>query len=104
VYVAGDAAEVFDFTRGKPVPWTAQLAVQEGEVVARNIAASLEDRPLTEFQAWPLGEALSLGGTDAVAEVAGLVLSGRPAAMVKRAALLRYLRSLGGPRLIARYS
>jgi NADH dehydrogenase len=104
VYVAGDLAAAIDYARDRPVPATAQLAIQEAAVVAHNLAAEVRGSTLREFLARPIGEALSLGGSDAVAEVAGVVVSGRLAASVKSTALLRYLVGLGGPRLAARYS
>jgi hypothetical protein len=44
-----------------------------------------------------------VGAGDGVALVAGSVLTGRAASAVKRAALVRYLASIGGASLVARY-
>jgi NADH:ubiquinone reductase (H+-translocating) len=96
-FACGDAALVYDYIRGSVAPSSAQLAIQEGETVARNIAARAEGRPLAEYRPRVLGEALSFGGGDAVAEVGGLLVSGRAAAAVKRAALVRYLAGLSAP-------
>jgi NADH:ubiquinone reductase (H+-translocating) len=96
-FACGDAAMVIDYVRGSVAPSSAQLAVQEGETVARNIAARAQGRPLTEYRPRILGEALSFGAGSAVAEVGGLLLSGRAAAAVKRAALVRYLAGLSTP-------
>lgn len=103
VYIAGDVGLPYDYERGTTVPPNAQLAVQEGRLAAKNLVAGLNGRPLEEFKPRILGEALSLGGRDGVAEVAGLVVSGRAALAVKRGALARYLTNLGGFQLASQY-
>lgn len=96
-FACGDVASIFDYAKGKVAASSAQLALQEGETVARNIRALVMGRPMEEYRPRVLGEALALGGGDAVAEIGGIVLSGRAAAAVKRAALVRYLGSLSIP-------
>jgi NADH dehydrogenase len=103
IYVAGDSAFAYDYSRDQVAASSAQLAVQEGEVVARNLLAELFGQELEEFRPRILGEALTLGGRDGVADVGGLVVTGRRALAAKEAALLRYLVGLGGPRLAAQY-
>ena len=103
VYVVGDAALAHDPTTGEVVPASAQLAVQAGELAARNMAAEVGTRRLREFRPHNLGEALDLGGSDGAAEIAGLVVTGHAALGVKKAALVRYLRTIGGLQLAARY-
>jgi NADH dehydrogenase len=104
VYAAGDAALVRDYHTGRWVASTAQLALGQADVIARNIAAEIEGRPLREYRALSLGEALSLGGTDGAAEVGGVIVTGRAAIAAKRAALARYLYNLGGVRLVRDYA
>lgn len=103
VYVAGDVAMAYDYARDAPVGGTAQLAVQEGAAAAQNLVAEARGSKLHEFRPRPLGQALSLGNGDGAAEVAGVVVTGRRAAWIKQAALLRYLRSLGGAKLALEY-
>lgn len=103
VYVVGDAAHVYDYRLDKPAPASAQLAVAEGDIVARNIYRETRGLGLLEYQPRILGEALSLGGADGAAEVAGVVVTGRTAVAAKEAALARYLYRLGGPSLVAQY-
>lgn len=97
VFACGDASCSFDYVHARVSPSSAQLALQEGDIVARNIEATIRGQSLQEFRPRVLGEALSLGGSDAVAEVGGILLSGRAAAAVKRAALVRYLAGLSVP-------
>jgi len=103
VYVAGDTAFAYDYRRDRLAPASAQLALAEADLVARNLAAESAKRSLREFRPRQIGEALSLGGKDGAAEVTGVVVSGRSALAVKEAALLRYLASLGGVQLAASY-
>jgi NADH:ubiquinone reductase (H+-translocating) len=104
VYLAGDIALAHDYRNDRVVPASAQMAVQEGAVVARNIAADLQRTRPRDFRPVFLGEALALGGSDGVAEVGGLVFTGRRALAIKRAALARYVASLGGVRLVRHYA
>jgi NADH dehydrogenase len=103
VFVAGDTALAYDYVHDRVASSSAQLAVQQGALVARNLAAALEGRPLREYRPHILGEALSLG-RDGAAEVGGVVVTGRAALAVKEAALVRYLRSLGGVRFVSEYA
>ena len=103
VYFLGDTALVPDFRHGGFLPASAQMAVQHGELVARNLAALSRGARPSEFRPRLLGEALAFGGGDAVGELAGIVVTGRVAAGIKSAALLRYLSRTGGPSLTAAY-
>ncbi|HEX6509472.1 MAG TPA: FAD-dependent oxidoreductase [Chloroflexota bacterium] len=93
-FACGDAAFVYDYVKGMSAPSSAQVAVQEGEAVAMNLAAAIRGRSMREFRPHVLGEVISLGGHDGVAEVGGVLLTGRAAAAAKQAALLRYLAGL----------
>ncbi len=93
-FVGGDAARIIDLRNGDLVPSSAQLAIQEAGLIARNIDALRRGKPMSEFRPRPLGEAVELGGHDAVAEIGGTILTGRAALALKRVALARYLSSL----------
>jgi NADH:ubiquinone reductase (H+-translocating) len=60
-------------------PPLAQFAFREAKVLARNILARLEDRPLTAFEYRSLGTMAALGGHSGVAEVLGVQIRGFPA-------------------------
>lgn len=104
VYLAGDIAAPHDYLLDRVVPPSGQMAVEEGSTVGSNIAAMVMGRQPREFRPRMLGEALALGGADGVAEVAGVIVTGRPALAIKRAALVRYLYRLGGSSLVRGYA
>jgi NADH dehydrogenase len=103
LWAIGDCAAVVDVREedGKIVPPTAQAAVQEGHVVARNIIASIDGRKddLEEFQYRPIGQLVELGSDFAVNEVMGIRFTGLTAAIFWR---LTYLVRLNSPQSKAR--
>lgn len=76
VFVLGDTACV-ETPGGKGYPALAQIAAQQGEVVAKNIILSLAHKPLKTFSYKIRGTLVSLGQWYAVGEIFGLKLSGR---------------------------
>src|SRR5829696_903426 len=99
VWAIGDCAAVQDVRagqEGKIVPPTAQAAVQEGHVVARNILAVLDGREedMKRFEYRPIGQLVELGSDFAVNEVMGVRFTGLIAAIFWRMA---YLVSLNSP-------
>jgi NADH:ubiquinone reductase (H+-translocating) len=103
VWAIGDCAAVTDKRKedGSIVPPTAQAAVQEGHVVARNVLATLDGRgdQLEEFEYRPLGQLVELGSDFAVNEVMGVRFTGLAAAIFWR---LAYLVRLNSPQSKAR--
>ncbi|MFE2559834.1 NAD(P)/FAD-dependent oxidoreductase [Streptomyces sp. NPDC059352] len=87
-WAAGDAAAVPDVTFGAPgrecAP-NAQHAVRQAKVLAENIAASLNGRPLKEYAHAYAGSVASLGLHKGVAHVYGRKLKGYPAWFMHRA-------------------
>jgi NADH dehydrogenase len=61
LYAIGDNALVRDPADGRPVATSAQLALQEGRLAARNIHADLTGRPPVPYRPRVLGEVVSLG-------------------------------------------
>ena len=77
VFVVGDLAS-FQDASGKPLPGQAPVAMQQGEYVAKLIAARLkgdasEPQP---FKYWDKGSMATIGRAKAVAEAGGLKMSG----------------------------
>jgi NADH dehydrogenase len=72
----GDCAVVPDRRTGKAYPPTAQHAIREARTVARNIAASLEGRPLAPFRFRTIGQLAAIGRRTGVARVFGVNFSG----------------------------
>ena len=96
IWAIGDCAAVQDVRQeeGKIVPPTAQAAIQEGHVVARNVMKSLDgENDLQEFEYKPLGQLVELGSDFAVNEVMGVRFTGVIAAVFWRMAYLVRLRS-----------
>jgi NADH dehydrogenase len=83
VYVAGDLASVVDPRSGHVLPPLAQVALEEGETVARNLDAELEGRPLEAFTFHDKGFVVSVGTRRGVADIAGITSRGRLAHMLK---------------------
>jgi NADH dehydrogenase len=69
VWALGDCAAVVDGLTGKPCPPTAQFALREAPVVATNIRAMLNGRPLQMFHFNSLGALCVVGHQTACAEL-----------------------------------
>jgi NADH:ubiquinone reductase (H+-translocating) len=69
VWALGDCAAVIDGVTGKTCPPTAQFALREAPVLAKNIRASLEGRPLQLFHFDSLGALCVVGHQTACAEL-----------------------------------
>ncbi|HXZ79510.1 MAG TPA: NAD(P)/FAD-dependent oxidoreductase [Terriglobales bacterium] len=69
VWALGDCAAVVDARSGKPCPPTAQFALREAAVLARNIRAELEERPPQGFHFDSLGALCVVGHQTACAEL-----------------------------------
>jgi NADH dehydrogenase len=94
VYVAGDLASVVDPRTGHVLPPLAQVALEEGETVARNLDAELEDRPLEAFTFHDKGFVVSVGQRRGVADVAGITSGGRLAHLLKDVIEWEYRQSV----------
>ena len=69
VWALGDCAAVHDTKTGKPCPPTAQFALREAEVLARNIGAQLKGLPARQFHFDSLGALCVVGHQTACAEL-----------------------------------
>src|SRR5829696_7849235 len=81
IWAIGDCAAVQDVREGQDgeiVPPTAQAAVQQGHVVARNVLKTIDGREddLERFEYRPLGQLVELGSDFAVNEVMGVRFTG----------------------------
>lgn len=86
-WAAGDAAAVPDLTAAEPGTQTApnaQHAVRQAKVLADNLVASLDGRPLKEYRHSYAGSVASLGLHKGVAHVYGRRLKGYPAWLMHR--------------------
>jgi NADH dehydrogenase len=94
IYVAGDLASVVDPRSGHVLPPLAQIALEEGETVARNLDAELKDRPLEEFTFHDKGFVVSVGIHRGVADIAGITSGGQLAHLLKDAIEWEYRQSV----------
>jgi NADH dehydrogenase len=94
IFVAGDLASVVNPETGHVLPPLAQIAVDEGTVVANNLRAAIEGKQLEPFRFRDKGFVVSVGNRKGVAEVAGLTIGGRLAHVLKDAIEWEYRQSV----------
>lgn len=101
VFIIGDSSLVINEEINRPYPPTAQIAMQQGEVVARNILALVRNKP--EFETFKFdnkGTVCSLGEDDAIGVVFGKKLTGAKASFMKKVVDNRSLYMIGGVSLV----
>ncbi len=92
VWALGDAALIpLDETRTKFAPPTAQFAVREARVLARNIHAQINSKPLQPFVYTSKGALASIGVHKGVAELLGITVKGIAAWILWRSYYLSFL-------------
>jgi NADH dehydrogenase len=69
LWALGDCAAVVDGKTGKPCPPTAQFALREAQLLAKNIRAQIEGKPLRQFHFDSLGALCVVGHQTACAEL-----------------------------------
>jgi len=94
IYVAGDLASVVDPRTGHVLPPLAQVALEEGETVARNLEAELTGREPEAFTFRDKGFVVSVGTSRGVADIAGITTGGRLAHLLKDAIEWEYRQSV----------
>jgi len=99
IFSIGDCS-LFMTDEKKALGPTAQVALQEAEVCAKNIAAAVRGQELTPFHYHHKGSVASLGLRAAVGLVGSVRLTGLIGAFMKQVIEARYLFNLGGPSLI----
>jgi NADH dehydrogenase len=76
VWALGDCALIPDSKTGKPYPPTAQHALRQGRVLARNIVAAIQGGRKRPFVFSTLGQLASIGRRVGVANIMGINFSG----------------------------
>ena len=94
IYAAGDLASVTDPRTGHVLPSLAQVALDEGETVARNLDAELKGKPLQAFTFHDKGLVVSVGTRRGVADIAGITSGGRMTHLLKDAIEWEYRQSV----------
>jgi NADH dehydrogenase len=96
VWAIGDCAAVPDASRpGQPCPPTAQHAIRQGRLVARNVAAALAGGSARPFRYRTKGVVAELGSRQAVALTLGIRWRGMPAWLIARTYHLLLMPGLG---------
>jgi NADH:ubiquinone reductase (H+-translocating) len=96
VWAVGDCAAVPDPARtGHACPPTAQHAIRQGRLAARNVAASVEGRSTRPFRYRTAGVVAELGHNQAVAITLGVRWRGLPAWLIARTYHLLLMPGLG---------
>lgn len=103
IYIIGDAALAVDKETGRPVPPTAQHAIEQGRIAARNVWAAANGRAPDVFLNKAFGIIATVGRDVGLANIGGYKLAGRLPAVMKDVSTLRYIYSLGGPRLLFKF-
>jgi NADH dehydrogenase len=76
VWALGDCAAIQDLKTGKPYPPTAQHALRQGKILARNIIAALHGRQKQLFVFSTIGQLAAIGRRTGVANIMGINFSG----------------------------
>ncbi len=101
IFVIGDCSLVINEEINRPYPPTAQISMQQGELVARNIAALIRNKTdLETFKFDNKGTVCSLGEHDAIGVVFGKKLTGTKASFMKKVIDNRALYMIGGASLV----
>jgi len=96
VWAIGDGAAVPDpANKGKACPPTAQHAIRQGRLAARNVAASIGRGRVKPFTYKTLGVFVDMGRGDAVAQTMGIRWRGKPAWWLARTYHVAMMPGLG---------
>ncbi len=96
VFIVGDCAFMINEEVNRPYPPTAQIAMQQGEHIGRNIAALIAGERTTPFKPDLKGSVCSLGDDDAIGVVFGKKVTGTKASFMKKMVDNRALYMIGG--------
>ncbi|MBL5767522.1 NAD(P)/FAD-dependent oxidoreductase [Heyndrickxia sporothermodurans] len=101
IFVIGDCSLIINEEINRPYPPTAQIAMQHGEVCARNVAKLVQGKnDLENFVFDDKGTVCSLGEDDAIGVVFGKKIKGTKASVMKKVIDNRALFMVGGPSLV----
>jgi NADH:quinone reductase (non-electrogenic) len=95
IWASGDCALVINQLDGKPAPPTAQFAVREARLLARNLLRRIADQATRPFRYRSRGMMAAIGHMNGVAEVFGIPVSGLPAWLIWRAYYLSQMPTFG---------
>jgi NADH dehydrogenase len=96
VYVVGDCALVVDSKTGEVLPQCVEIALQQAEVVAKNLYADMIGSERTIYVPKFSGLILAVGEKYGIGKISGVKVEGRLAQMIKRMIHLRYVYEIAG--------
>ncbi|RXK18108.1 NAD(P)/FAD-dependent oxidoreductase [Macrococcus sp. DPC7161] len=98
IFVIGDCSAVMvgEGENKRPLPTTAQIAMQQGEFTAKAIKQLLAGEKLSKFEYVDRGTVCSLGSHDGVGVVFGKEITGKKAAFMKKLIDTRAIFKIGG--------
>ncbi|WP_099222816.1 NAD(P)/FAD-dependent oxidoreductase [Listeria costaricensis] len=98
ILIVGDCSLIINPANERPYPPTAQIAMQQADVAAVNLAKLIKgETDLVDFVYHEKGTVCSLGDNDAIGVVFGKSLKGYPASVMKKVIDDRALLQIGGP-------
>jgi NADH dehydrogenase len=101
IFIIGDSSLMINEEINRPYPPTAQIAIQQGETCARNVAALIRNKTdLETFKPDIKGTVCSLGEDDAIGVVYGKKITGTKASFMKKVVDNRALYMVGGVPLV----
>ena len=100
VFIVGDCAFMINPEIDRPYPPTAQIAMQQGVQIAKNIVSLIEGNETAAFVPDLKGAVCSLGHDDAIGDAMGRKLTGKAASALKKVIDNRALFLVGGAGLV----
>ncbi|EAD1456614.1 NAD(P)/FAD-dependent oxidoreductase [Listeria monocytogenes] len=102
ILIVGDCSLIINPANDRPFPPTAQIAMQQADVAAVNLAKLVRgETDLQDFVYHEKGTVCSLGDNDAIGVVFGKNLKGYPASVMKKVIDDRALLLIGGSGVLA---
>lgn len=102
ILIVGDCSLIINPNNERPYPPTAQIALQQADVAAKNLIKLVNGQSdLEDFVYHEKGTVCSIGDNDAIGVVMGKPLKGYPASVMKKVIDDRALLMLGGAGVLA---
>jgi NADH dehydrogenase len=96
VYVVGDCSLVVDSKTGEPLPQCIEIALQQADVVSKNLFADLTGAKRTVYVPNFSGLILAVGERYGIGKIGGVKIEGHLALMVKKVVHLHYVYKIAG--------
>ncbi len=96
VYVVGDCALVVDPKTGEALPQCIEIALQQADIVAKNLYADLTGGERVIYVPKLSGLILAVGEQYGIGKISGITVEGKLALMVKRVIHLHYIYEIAG--------